>query len=80
MTEPSQLSCEEVFERLEAFVDRELSATEMRQVQQHMELCEVCAAEYRFESTIIAGLRERLRRINMPATLASRISAQLAQP
>jgi anti-sigma factor RsiW len=76
---PSRFDCEQVFARLDDYIDRELSAEEMRLVHEHLETCAVCAAEHRFEFTIIANVRERLQRIELPATLAGRISDQLAK-
>lgn len=74
---PSRFTCEQVFARLDDYVDRELSPEEMRMIQEHLEACAVCAGEHHFEATVIAEVRERLQRIDMPPTLAVRIAAQL---
>ncbi len=74
---PDRLTCQEVFERLDDYLDRELSPDQMRLVHEHLEICAVCASEYRFESGIIAGVRTKLRRVAVPESLRARISALL---
>jgi anti-sigma factor (TIGR02949 family) len=75
---PDQLTCEEVFARLDDYLDRELSDREMRLVREHLEICAVCASEHRFESGVLRGIREKLRRLAVPADLRARISARIA--
>ena len=74
---PDRLTCEAVFERLDDYLDRELTPDQMHLVHEHLEICAVCASEYRFESGIIAGIREKLRRVAVPESLRARISALL---
>ncbi len=71
------LTCREAFDRLEEFLDRELSAEETRRVEDHLEHCVNCAREFRFEAGILDGVRARLRRIQVPDQLADRISHAL---
>ena len=71
------LTCRQAFDRLEEFLDRELSADETRQVEAHLEQCANCAREFRFEGRILEGVRARLRRIRVPERLADRISRAL---
>jgi mycothiol system anti-sigma-R factor len=78
MLPPDRLTCEEVFERLDDYLDRELSPEQMGLVREHLEVCAVCASEYRFEAGVIGGVREKLRRITLPEGLRARISALLA--
>ena len=78
MSAPSRLTCEQVFARLDDFIDRELSAGEMRLAQEHLESCARCAAEHRFEATVISDVREKLARIDVPAGLALRITERLS--
>ncbi|HEU5170249.1 MAG TPA: zf-HC2 domain-containing protein [Gemmatimonadales bacterium] len=79
MATPDRMTCEEVFARLEDFVDRELSPDEMRRVQEHLDACAACAAEHRFEASVIRGLREKLQRIDLPQDLLARISRRLRE-
>lgn len=77
MSRPSRLSCEEVFRRLDDYLDRTLSAEERRQIRAHLRVCAECAAEYRFEDTVLTEVRDKLRRIQMPPGLLERIAARL---
>lgn len=76
---PSRFTCEQVFARLDDYVDRELSNEEMRMIHEHLETCAQCAGEHRFEATVITEVRDRLRRIEMPASLAAKIAEQLSK-
>ena len=80
MGQLDRMTCEEAFARLDDFVDRELAPEEMKRVQEHLDTCAACAAEYRFEATLITGVRDKLRRIAVPPDLLSRISRKLADP
>lgn len=79
MSEINRLTCEEVFRRLDDYLDRELSPEEIQRVREHLATCEVCAKEYQFEGAILKGLRERLRRIAAPADLADKVARALAR-
>jgi anti-sigma factor (TIGR02949 family) len=70
-------SCEEVFRRLDAFVDRELRPDELALVEAHIATCEACAREYRFESRVLGDVRGKLRRIDVPPSLSARIATAL---
>jgi anti-sigma factor (TIGR02949 family) len=78
MHPPDRYTCEEVFARLDDYLDRELAAEEMRLVREHLEACAICAGEYRFESGILEGVRGKLRRLAVPGDLMARISARIA--
>ena len=79
MSSVDRFTCEEIFQRLDDYLDRELNAAEMRLVREHLEICAACASEHRFESQVLAGVREKLRRIEVPEELRTRIAAQLAR-
>jgi anti-sigma factor (TIGR02949 family) len=74
MNDINRLTCEEMFRRLDDYLDRELTAEEMARVREHLETCEVCAREYDFEEKVLVNLRERLRRIAAPRDLLSKIT------
>lgn len=79
MTTPSPMTCREVFERLESFVDRELTEDEMHLVHDHLERCTGCAGDYQLEATALEALRVRLRRVAIPSDLRERVLANLAR-
>jgi anti-sigma factor RsiW len=76
--------CREALERLDDFVDRELPLDESRRVSQHLKLCRECGRKFRFEADLVAGLKEKIERVEAPQdaqvnALKNRISAMLAQ-
>jgi len=73
METPSELKCREVFERLDDFVDRELTPAEAARVEAHLAVCANCATRYGFEASVLEGLKQRLRRITAPPELLRRI-------
>jgi anti-sigma factor (TIGR02949 family) len=70
-------TCEEIIRRLDDYLDRELTAHEMQLVQDHLELCALCASEYAFEASTLERLRDKLQRIPAPADLMTRVSRAL---
>jgi anti-sigma factor (TIGR02949 family) len=74
-----RFTCEDAFRRLDDYLDRELSAEEMRLVREHLDICEVCATEHRFERSVLDGLREKLRHIVLPDSLKSRVAEAIGR-
>ncbi len=79
MSRPDRLTCEEMFRRLDDYMDRELSADEAALVREHLETCAVCAAEYAFESSMLRSVRAKLSHISAPPDLMRKISLRLAE-
>lgn len=80
MTDPTRsFTCEDVFRRLDDFLDRELSADEMALVQAHLDACAQCASEHRFERRLVDDVRSKLQRIRVPETLLARIRQSIAE-
>lgn len=79
MSDVNRFTCEEVFQRLDDYLDRELSAEEMRLVREHLELCTVCTMEHQFERRVLDDVKQKLRRINMPADLIARVHAAIVR-
>ena len=70
-------TCEEALRRLEEFLDRELTPEETQRVQAHLDTCAACTGQFQFESRVLDGLREKVRRISLPPTLRDRISRRI---
>jgi len=79
MTPLSRYTCEEAFRRLDDYLDRELSAEEMTLVREHLEICAGCAREFTFEDSVLRGVKDRLRQIELPPSLQARILGVLGQ-
>jgi anti-sigma factor (TIGR02949 family) len=78
MHPPDRFTCEEVFARLDDYLDRELTPDEMRLVREHLATCAACASEHRFEVGVLEGIREKLRRLAVPKDLMEKISTRIA--
>ncbi len=79
MTTPNQLTCAEVFERLDDYVDRELAPADLREVESHLARCAACADEFAVERDLLMAVRAKLASIRVPADLRARIEARLRQ-
>jgi anti-sigma factor (TIGR02949 family) len=73
MTGLTRLTCEEAFRRLDDYLDRELGAAEATLVREHLETCAGCAREFRFEESVLRGVRAKLRQIETPDDLQARV-------
>ena len=71
---PDRFTCEEVFRKLDDFIDRELDPAEQGVVSAHLATCAVCAAEHKFEASVLQQLKSKMRRLVLPQDLFQRIS------
>ncbi len=74
-----QMTCEETFRRLDDFLDHELSASECLLVQEHLEICAICAAEFKFEADIWSEVRAKLQRTTVPPSLREKVARLLRE-
>ncbi|HHW14088.1 MAG TPA: zf-HC2 domain-containing protein, partial [Firmicutes bacterium] len=58
--DPSEATCAWTRERLSAFLDGELNATEHAGVFRHLEACEACRREYAGLAAALSGLKAGL--------------------
>jgi anti-sigma factor (TIGR02949 family) len=72
-------NCEETFRRFDDYLDRELTPAERALVEEHLEHCERCTRELRFEASVLREVREKVERVAVPQDLMSRISRALDQ-
>jgi anti-sigma factor (TIGR02949 family) len=70
-------NCEEAFRRLNDFLDRRLTPAEMKIIEEHLEVCAWCAREFNFEASVLHGLKRRVRQLEAPKDLVSRILSSL---
>jgi anti-sigma factor (TIGR02949 family) len=77
MSQLDRTNCEEAFRRLDEFLDRRLSPEEMRIIEEHLEICTWCAREFNFETSVLQGVKRKLRQLPAPPDLVSRILSQL---
>jgi anti-sigma factor (TIGR02949 family) len=50
------MSCQECVEKLQPFLDRELSGAERLEVERHLSVCGYCAGSFRFEAGILHAI------------------------
>lgn len=77
MTQLNRTNCEEAFRRLDDFLDRRLTPDEMRIIEEHLQICAWCTREFTFEASVLNGVKRKLRQIEAPADLLSRVLTQL---
>ncbi len=73
MSSLNRFTCEEAFRRLDDYLDRELAPPEYDRVREHLEICEGCAREFRFEASVLGNVRAKLRDVVVPPDLGARI-------
>jgi anti-sigma factor (TIGR02949 family) len=78
MSPLDRYTCEEVFRRMDDYLDRELGPQEVERVRAHLETCVACAGEYRFEESLLHDVRSKLRRVAMPPDFRTRVEQRLA--
>jgi anti-sigma factor (TIGR02949 family) len=72
-------TCEEMLRRLDDYLDRELTADEIRHIEEHLKDCEACIREFGFEANVITAVRAKLREVEIPQTLIDRVAMSLAR-
>ncbi len=71
------MDCKDCIERLYAFLDAELTPTEIATVRAHLDGCDDCGAEEIFEARFLEQLRDCATSDLAPATLRIRVIEKL---
>jgi anti-sigma factor (TIGR02949 family) len=66
-------SCREAFRRIDDYLDGELTAAEMDAVRRHLDLCAVCADEFRVEEAVLDTIRAKVAAALAPRDLKLRV-------
>jgi len=77
MSHLNRSNCEEAFRRLDDFLDRRLTPDEMRIIEEHLQICAWCTREFAFEASVLSGVKRKLRHLEAPADLVSKVLSQL---
>ena len=80
MSQLNRVTCEEAFRRLDDFLDRELTPEETRVVEEHLAVCAACTREFNFEASVLNGVKQKIRKLEAPGDLVSKILSQLSPP
>jgi mycothiol system anti-sigma-R factor len=73
------MNCKETIERLQTFVDRELSDAEVVEVRMHLTACPPCQDHFKFEERLKILVRQRACPEKAPSTLRDRICQKLRE-
>lgn len=74
-----RFTCEQVFLRLDEYIDRELTADEMQLIHEHIAQCHWCLSAYEFQESVLSSVKAKLQRVQAPPDLMERISLALKQ-
>jgi mycothiol system anti-sigma-R factor len=74
-----RLTCEEMFRRLDDYLDRALAASELARIEEHLAHCARCASEYAFDGTVVRELKAKLARVQAPPSLLDSIRKRIAE-
>ena len=77
MTQLNRTNCEEAFRRLDDYLDRRLTPDETKVIEEHMHICAWCAREFNFEASVLHGVKRKLRQLDAPAGLLTKVLSQL---
>ena len=77
MNQLDRYTCEQAFERLDDYIDRELGPEETKLLEDHLEICAWCAKVYKYQRATIEQLKGRLRRVSAPPDLMSKLTGVL---
>ena len=77
MSHLDRTNCEEAFRRLNDFLDRRLRPDEMKIIEEHLEVCAWCAREFAFETSVLHGVKRKLRQLEAPPELLAKIISRL---
>ena len=80
MSRLNRTNCEEAFRRLDDFLDRRLTPEETKIIEEHLEVCAWCAREFNFETSVLFGVKRKLRQLEAPEDLVRRILSRLPPP
>ena len=77
MSRLDRTNCEEAFRRLDDYLDRRLTPEELRIFEEHLEVCAWCTREFNFEASVLDGVKRKLRQLEAPPDLVTRILGRL---
>ncbi|HEY7480589.1 MAG TPA: zf-HC2 domain-containing protein [Gemmatimonadales bacterium] len=77
MSRLDRTNCEEAFRRLDDYLDRRLTPEELRIIEEHLDVCAWCTREFSFEASVLYGVKRKLRQLEAPSDLVSKILSQL---
>jgi anti-sigma factor (TIGR02949 family) len=80
MSKLDRTNCEEAFRRLNDFLDRRMTPADLKIMEEHLEICAWCAREFNFEASVLHGVKRKVRQLEAPEDLVSKILSRLPTP
>jgi predicted anti-sigma-YlaC factor YlaD len=78
MSDPkTSFTCLEVRQRLDDYLDQEMSSLEAYQMLKHLSGCSACSAASERNYTLLAQLRDAVQQISLPPGMEHRLSKKL---
>jgi mycothiol system anti-sigma-R factor len=71
--------CRDVYARVFGYLDRDLTATERAEVEQHIAACPGCEEHFAFDGTVLRFIRQRVPRAMCPPAMQERLLARYRQ-
>jgi anti-sigma factor (TIGR02949 family) len=72
-------NCRDVYGRVFAYLDRELSPDERAEVERHIAACPGCEEHFGFDGTVLHVIRQRVPRVLCPPDIQDRLLAPFRQ-
>jgi len=76
---PQMMNCKDTVARLQTFLDRELSESEISEVRMHLGACPPCLDFFKFEERLKMLVRQHACPEKAPGSLRDRINQQIRQ-
>lgn len=70
-------SCEEALNRLNEYLDQELTEPERAVVLKHLEICKPCFSRFSFEQTLVISLRQKIVALAAPESIRLKLKGLL---
>jgi len=70
---PDYDECVSTIHALGDYLSRELTPEEMREVEEHLEFCELCLQHFQFEQALTTHIRKKAQELRAPASLRGRV-------
>ncbi|HXH61210.1 MAG TPA: zf-HC2 domain-containing protein [Fimbriimonadaceae bacterium] len=77
MNKPDKYDCQEAFDRLDDYIDRELSEEEISLLEAHLCECVHCANAYKFEGKVTDCIKKKIAHLAIPQGLLERVNKAL---
>lgn len=73
----TRLYCRQALNKLDDYLDRELSEEDIQDICRHLAICKLCAEKFKFEAEVVQQLKSKTRRISTPPELLGSILREI---